>query len=233
MTEPRAIHQNLLIDADDTLWENNIYFEQAVDAFIDYLSHSTLTADQIRAVLDEIELANLSVNGYGSKGFAQNLRLCYEHLAERDVSDDDLATILGFGEQILLQEIVLLPDVPETLTGLAARHQLVMFTKGNEEEQRLKIDRSGLGGHFVEALVVAEKDEAAYREALKVLSWKPEQTWMIGNSPKSDINPALAVGLNAVFSPHDRTWRLEHQELRSGPGRFLQISRFGELLLHF
>jgi putative hydrolase of the HAD superfamily len=56
---------------------------------------------------------------------------------------------------------------------------------------------------------------------------------MIGNSPKSDINPALAAGLNAVFIPHDWTWSLERQELQTGPGRFLQLARFEELLEHF
>lgn len=233
MVQRRSNNQTLLIDADDTLWENNIYFEQAVDAFISFLDHSTLSAEQIRMVLDEIELANVAVNGYGSRGFGKHLQMCYQHLVDRHVSDDDLATILGFADQILVQDIDLLAGVGETLAELSRRHQLVMFTKGNEEEQRLKIDRSGIDTHFLEAIVVHEKTEAAYRDALETLRWRPEQTWMIGNSPKSDINPAMAAGLNAVFIPHDRTWRLEHQELRTGPGKFLQLDRFTELLAHF
>jgi len=233
MSPLRVANQTLLIDADDTLWENNIYFEQAVDAFISFLDHSTLSSEQVRSVLDEIELANVAFNGYGSLGFGKHLQMCYEHLVDRHVNDDDLATILGFAEQILLQDIDLLPGVAETLDELSGRHQLVMFTKGNEEEQRLKIDRSGIDMHFVDAIVVAEKNDEAYLVALDDLQWRPEQTWMIGNSPKSDINPAMAAGLNAVFIPHDRTWRLEHQELRTGPGKFLQLDRFAELLTHF
>lgn len=229
----RLTDKTLLIDADDTLWENNIYFEQAIEAFIDFLAHSSLLREQVRAVLDEIELVNAEVHGYGSKGFAKNLCQCYEHLAERDIGDEELATVLGFGEQILLQDIELLPGVAETLVELSRRHRLVMLTKGSEEEQRMKIERSGLDMHFIDAIVVPEKSESVYRQTVIALQWQPEETWMVGNSPKSDINPALAAGLNAVFIPHDRTWRLEHQELRPGPGRFIQVERFADLLNHF
>ena len=59
---------------------------------------------------------------------------------------------------------------------------------------------------------------------------------MIGNSPKSDVNPALAAGLNAVFVPHDQTWVLEHKHLSPPPGeppRLLVLERFEELREHF
>ena len=78
--------QFLIIDADDTLWENNIYFERAFDEFVDFLAHSSLTPQQVRDVLDEIEAANTKIHGYGSLNFGRNLRQCYEHLAERDIS---------------------------------------------------------------------------------------------------------------------------------------------------
>ncbi|MGE3796898.1 MAG: HAD family hydrolase [Thermomicrobiales bacterium] len=225
--------QHMLIDADDTLWQNNIYFEQAIDAFIDFLDHSTMHPDRVRLVLQEIELANLTSHGYGSAGFAQSLQLCYQHLCERHVSQEDIETILGFANEILMQEIDLLPGVDETLPQLASRHELVIFTKGSEREQRSKIEKSGIDMHFLDAVVVPEKNEESYRDVIRRLAWNPDSTWMVGNSPKSDINPALAVGLNAVFIPHSNTWALEHQELKLGPGRFLQLTVFDELLAHF
>src|ERR1700691_3377199 len=95
------IRQYLMIDADDTLWENNIYFERAFDEFVQYLDHSTLNAGEIRAVLDEIELANAKIHGYGSLNFGRNLRQCYEHLAERDVREEHLPTVMWFGAGVL------------------------------------------------------------------------------------------------------------------------------------
>jgi putative hydrolase of the HAD superfamily len=225
--------QFLIVDADDTLWENNIYFERAFDEFVAYLDHSTLTPAEIRQVLDEIELANAKIHGYGSLNFGNNLRQCYQHLAERDVSDENLRTVMGFAERILECPMEVIDGVEETLKYLASRHDLTLFTKGHPEEQKLKIGRSGLGIYFGHTAIVKEKDAAAYRTLVAGRSIDPERAWMAGNSAKSDINPALEAGLNAIFIPHPHTWSLEHQDIRPGKGRLLVLERFAELKEHF
>ncbi|MCC7174924.1 MAG: HAD hydrolase-like protein [Bryobacterales bacterium] len=225
--------QNLLIDADDTLWENNIYFERAFEEFVEFLGHSTLSGTQIRAVLDEIETVNNKIHGYGSANFARNLRECYLHLAERDIRQGDLEKVMSFGECLHLHPIQVIEGVEETLADLRTRHTLVLFTKGHPEEQRLKIDRSGLAGLFHHTAIVKEKDAAAYRRLVSELALDPGQTWMIGNSPKSDINPALEAGLRAVFIPHPHTWTLERGEIAPADGRLLTLERFPELRAHF
>lgn len=228
------MRQHLIIDADDTLWENNIYFEAAFAGFCDFLGHSALTPPQIRAILDEIEIANSKIHGYGSLNFGRNLQQCYQHLAERHVCDEDLERVMGFAERILEQPLELIAGVEETLSVLSRRHSLALFTKGHPDEQRLKIDRSGLACYFAHAAIVKEKDKAAYQRLVDELGSAPERTWMIGNSPKSDINPALEAGLNAVFVPHDRTWGLELQEIRrQGSGELKVVERFTDLLDHF
>ena len=225
--------QFLMIDADDTLWENNIYFERAFDEFVSFLQHSSLTPREVRDVLDEIESANNKIHGYGSLNFARNLRQCYEHLAEREVREDDLKTVMGFAERILECPMEVIEGVPETLAYLAPRHDLTLFTKGHPEEQKLKVDRSGLGVHFGHTAIVKEKDAAAYRKLVSDRGMDPERTWMIGNSPKSDINPALEAGLKAVFVPHAHTWILEKEEIREVPGRLLRVASFRDLAQHF
>ena len=225
--------QYLIIDADDTLWENNIYFERAFDEFVEYLDHSTLSAPEIRDVLDEIELANAKIHGYGSLNFGRNLRQCYQHLAERDVCEEDLDTVMSFAERILDCPMEVIAGVPETLEYLAARHDLTLFTKGHPDEQKLKIDRSGLGTYFGHTAIVKEKDVAAYRTLVEERGIDPSLAWMTGNSAKSDINPALEAGLNAVFIPHAHTWTLERQDIRPGQGRLLVLDRFTDLKEHF
>jgi putative hydrolase of the HAD superfamily len=224
---------HLIFDADDTLWENNIYFEDAFAQFVEFLGHSTLTAEEIRAVLDEIELANQRTHGYGALNFGRNLRQCYEHLAERAISRDDLDRVMSFAERILDLPVELMDGVAQTLEYLAGRHELLLFTKGHPDEQRLKIDRSGLGPHFSHAAIVHEKDVASYRELLESRQLDPAPCWMIGNSPRSDINPALELGLGAVYIPHPRTWSLEREEICHCGGRLLVLQRFPELRLHF
>jgi putative hydrolase of the HAD superfamily len=185
-------------------------------------------------VLDEIEDANAKIHGYGSLNFARNLRQCYEHLAEREVREEDLRRVMGFAERILVEcPMEVIEGVPETLEYLASRHDLTLFTKGHSEEQKLKIDRSGLAPFFAHTAIVKEKDAPAYRALVESRGMDPERSWMIGNSPKSDVNPALEAGLNAVFVPHAHTWTLERCEIRPGKGRLLQVECFPDLRLHF
>ena len=110
---------------------------------------------------------------------------------------------------------------------------MTLFTKGHAEEQKLKIDRSGLGPHFRHLAIVREKDAAAYASLVQERALDSNRTWMVGNSPKSDINPALAAGLNAVFIPHSRTWGLEREEIQNANGRLLILEGFAELRQHF
>ncbi len=221
---------HLLIDADDTLWENNIYFERATHAFIEFLNHSSLTPAEVQAVLDEVE----RLMGYGSTSFTRSLIETYYRLAEKEVSDEDIQRIRQFGEQIRLHPIELLEGVQETLDYLSARHHLILLTKGDAEEQKLKVERSGIEHFFKQVIVVHEKEVATYRQILDQLQLPANETWMIGNSPRSDINPALAAGLNAVFIPHPHTWHLEHEEVTLvDDGRLLTLSRFADLRKHF
>jgi putative hydrolase of the HAD superfamily len=222
----------LLIDGDDTLWENNVYFEEAIEAFLDYLRHSSLNREQVRSVLDEIELLNSRVHGYGAAAFARNLRQTYERLAERRVETRDLDYLMMLGQRILKRDVHLLPGVVETITYLRDRHRLLLVTKGDPDEQGLKVERSGLARDFNEVVILSEKDEQAYRDLVPAYRLDPPTTWMIGNSPRSDINPALAAGLNAVFIPHAHTWRLEKESLTQND-RLLVLDSFADLRHHF
>ena len=226
------MRQHLFIDADDTLWENNVYFEDAFDRFVDFLDHSSMTPVQIRAALDEIEIVNAQIHGYGSLNFGRNLQQCYQHLAQRDIHEGDLARVMSFAEQILDSPMELIDGVETTLASLAERHVLVLCTKGNPDEQKMKIDRSGLARYFVHTRIVKEKHSAVYGSLTAELDCDLDRTWMIGNSPKSDINPALAAGLGAVFIPHERTWGLEKEHVLPSP-RLLVIDRFSDLTRHF
>jgi len=221
--------QHLIFDADDTLWENNIYFEDAFDRFCDFLNHSHLTPDQVRAALDEIEIVNNKIHGYGAKNFARNLAQCYRHLCERGIAEEDVQRVMSFADEILRAPMELMPGVEETLARLGQVHELTLFTKGHPEEQQGKIDRSGLKAYFDHCEVVKEKNAEAYRALAQARGFDYDRTWMIGNSPKSDINPALRAGLRAVFIPHARTWSLEREDVPSEHERLMRVERFSDL----
>jgi putative hydrolase of the HAD superfamily len=225
-----AERQHLIFDADDTLWENNVYFEQAFDDFCAYLDHSSLAPAEIRSILDEIEIENNRIHGYGAVNFGRNLSQCYLRLAERAVEEHDLKRVTALAHRILQQEIELMPGVEETLPFLAEKHELTLFTKGERAEQNRKIDLSGLRPLFAHCEVVKEKNRDAYAQLAEARGFDVQRTWMIGNSPKSDINPSLAAGLRAVFVPHPQTWTLEREEIRHVEGRLVVVNQFSDLL---
>jgi putative hydrolase of the HAD superfamily len=228
--------QALLIDADDTLWENNIYFERAIARFISFLNHQEYSPEQVREILNQVERENIVTHGYGLHSFAHALVTCFERLSVDPVTPEMHARIQSFAHTIADHPVEILPEVPTTLEHLSRRrHHLILMTKGAFAEQTGKIERSGLKEYFAAIEIVAEKDEAVYRSVVSKYGLANDTTWMIGNSPKSDINPALAAGLNAVFVPHGNTWILEHDEVAipTPPSRLLTVEKFGELRRHF
>jgi putative hydrolase of the HAD superfamily len=225
------LRQNLLIDADDTLWENNIYFERAIAKFISFLNHHEFSAEQVREVLNDVERECIVTHGYGLHSFGHALVSTFERLTVHPVTPELHEQIRGFAHSIQDHPIEMLPEVRETLDYLSGRHRLILMTKGAVPEQSGKIERSGLKGHFSEVEIVAEKDVATYDSVVEKHGLAHESTWMVGNSPRSDINPALAAGLHAVFVPHGDTWILEHEEVNAAtpPQRLLIVGRFAEL----
>ena len=227
--------QTLLIDADDTLWENNVYFERAIAAFISYLDHRTYSPIEVRQALNAVERETILAHGYGLTSFTRSLVTCFERLSPEPMSEEKRERVIGFARTISEQEIELLPGVADTLEALTTRHRLILMTKGNHAEQADKVARSGLARFFKAVEIVPEKDPAMYRAIIARHELAPHTSWMIGNSPKSDINPALAAGLHAIFLFHKDTWVLEHAEIDAAPEgqHLIELDSFARLAEFF
>lgn len=225
--------QVLIFDADDTLWEFNHLFERVIDDYLEWLAHPTMPAPEIRRVLLDIEAANAAEHGYGTQVFLRSLRDCFLHLNERPASGAEHAAIDALAAPLLEHHVTPLPGVVETLTALGTRHRLLLLTKGATDEQQAKIDVSELAPHFEHVHIVAEKDVDTYRSLVRRHGLDPATSWMVGNSPKSDIAPARAAGMRAVFIPNVNTWALEHAELDADDDGILELRSIGDLLEHF
>ncbi len=226
-----AAGQTLLIDADDTLWENNLYFEKAIASFIEHLNHRHYSHEQVRHLLNQVEQESIREHGYGLHSFRRSLLRCFESLSTEPLTAEREREIICFTHVVEDHTIELLAGVADTLPILAARHRLILMTKGNFLEQSGKLTRSQIGAHFSAIEIPAEKTPEAYRKVVDQHRLDVRSTWMIGNSPKSDINPALEAGLHAVFLPHPHTWVLEHEAVRNAPDgqHCLHLNGFAEL----
>jgi putative hydrolase of the HAD superfamily len=201
----------LIFDADDTLWENNAVYARVAEEFFDWLAHPDTA--HARAVHLEVERMNVAAHGYGTRVFLRSLRDCAERVRERPLSAAEQAEIDALAAALAWKELDLVPGVEEVLADLGSRHDLRLLTKGRPEEQNLKIQMSGLAHHFTTTHVVPEKDPATYRALVAELGLEPSATWMIGNSPRSDVLAARAAGLGAVYVPHPSTWVHEEAEI--------------------
>jgi putative hydrolase of the HAD superfamily len=223
----------ILIDADDTLWENNIFFEQAIETFIDLLEPLGYTRDYIRYILNETERRNIRQHGYGVRSFRRSLEDTYLKLAGNVARREMVQRIEQMAADLEGTPPHILDGVPETLAYLADRHRLILLTKGEPAEQAAKVERSGLQTYFDAIEIVVEKNSEVYGHIIEQFKIVKSHGWMVGNSPRSDINPALQVGLNAVFIPHSNTWELEKTAVESGTGKLVILSQFRDLRQHF
>ncbi len=224
----RPLH--LIFDADDTLWDSNIHFLEAEAHFVAELVAAQAGATEaVRAAIRRRELEIIRSHGYGREPFVILMRMVAAELAPPLALDTLNDAVERIAAHFLERDCELLPDVEPTLVELAARHHLTLFTKGQPREQLRKLERSGLRGHFSHVEVPPEKDEAAYRRLVEAAALDRTRAFMIGNSPRSGINPALRAGLRAVFIPHPHTWELEHEEVDLADERVTLITKFRTL----
>ena len=104
--------QTLLIDADDTLWENNVYFERAIARFIAFLNHHEFSPEQVREVLNDVERECIVKHGYGLHSFAHALVETFERLSPSPVTPELHAQVHSFAHSIDNHAIEFLPRFP-------------------------------------------------------------------------------------------------------------------------
>lgn len=223
--------KQILFDADDTLWENNIYYVRASSDFFDLIVRGGFTIMEIERDFDELELQVVRERGYGSHNFVYILEELYRRYQEKGLKADDekfKEIIRRFVDHPVTPPL-LFDGVAETLTYLKDKYSLFILTKGEYEEQKGKICRSGLRDLVNDFFIVPEKDDKAYSVLLQEHGWQAGKTCMVGNSPKSDINPALRLGMYAIHIPYRDTWKLDDEPIQSVNSRLIVLPQFKDL----
>jgi putative hydrolase of the HAD superfamily len=227
--------QTLIIDADDTLWENNIFYEQCLADFAALMAEHGFDRDEAEHAADVVERERIPLVGYAVEEFARSLVIAYQQLCERrhqPFNDRVASEATEIGMRAAEYPIVLLEGVEEALEWLSGPFRLLLLTKGDPRVQQDKLARSGLGRFFDHVHVVPEKDADVFRGLIGEHELRPEHTWMVGNSPRSDINPAVEAGIGAIYVPHPHTWTLEVEEVVDSE-RVTVLRSFGELATLF
>ncbi|NBA75942.1 HAD hydrolase-like protein [Emticicia sp. ODNR4P] len=219
----------IAFDADDTLWVNEPYFQEVENKFCemmeDYHPQHTISRELLK-----IEIANLSLYGYGVKGYILSMIEAALHISGKTISIEAIEKILDLGKEMLEKPIELLDGVEEVLQQLQGKYRLVVATKGDLLDQERKLKKSGLEKYFHHIEIMSDKKEADYQKLISHLDIAPEEFMMIGNSLKSDVLPVLKLGGIGVHVPYHTTWAHETVEHKVEHENFYQFAHANEVL---
>lgn len=219
----------IAFDADDTLWVNEPYFQEAEKQFCVLLEnyHSPQIVSQ---ELFKTEMKNLHFYGFGIKGFILCMIETANRISNKTVSSDIIDKIIEIGHELLQKPIELLHGVQETLDALNGNYKLVVATKGDLLDQERKLKNSGLEHYFHHIEIMSDKKVSDYQKLLQHLDCQPENFLMLGNSIKSDIIPVLELGTYGAHIPYHVTWTHEQQEDELKHEKFIQLQSIDEIL---
>lgn len=215
-------------DADDTLWQNEAFFQLTQDRFTRLLADHA-DPDHLQEQLLAAERRNLGHYGFGVKGFVLSMIETAIEVTDGRVPAPVIAELLAAGREMLEHPIELLPHAREAVAALAASHRVLLITKGDLIDQERKLAQSGLGDLFHGVEIVSNKTPATYAAIFARHATPPDQAMMVGNSLKSDILPVIETGGWGVHVPHGLTWALEQADPPTGHARFRELPDLGGL----
>ena len=224
--------QVIAFDADDTLWDNEPYFQDAQLHFAEIMN-DWISPDAIIEEHYKTEIDNIPIFGYGIKGFTLSLIETAIRISNHQVSAQQIGQIIQLGKSMLQYPINLLPGVESTLKQLAPHYRLIVATKGDLMDQERKLGRSGITDYFHHIEVMSEKNPDAYLKLIRHLDIEPKNFLMVGNSLKSDILPVLEIGGSAFHIPYHIDWIHEKvTEFNAPKERYLQCKSISEICSH-
>nr|WP_276900162.1 HAD family hydrolase [Pedobacter kyonggii] len=219
----------IAFDADDTLWVNEPYFRETEEQFAglleDFMPHHSILAE-----LYKTEITNLSLYGYGIKGFVLSMIETVLRITEGKIDPIVISKAITLGQEMLNKPVELLDGVEEVLKALHGKYRLVVATKGDLLDQQRKLTKSGLDHYFHHIEIMSDKQEKDYQKLIKHLDCKPEEFLMLGNSLKSDVLPVLNIGGHAVHIPFHTTWVHEHIDHTIEHENFYQMESLSDVL---
>jgi putative hydrolase of the HAD superfamily len=219
----------IAFDADDTLWHNEPYFDEAQERFCE-LFQDFASKQEILGLILNHQVKNLPLYGFGIKAFTLSMIDSALELTNQSISGQNIAKVIQIGRDLLQKPVELLPEVEPVLQQLQGKYKLIVATKGDLKDQHRKLHDSGIGHYFHHIEVMSDKQEIDYQKMLGRLDCKAENLLMIGNSLKSDVLPVLNIGGHAVHIPYHTTWEYEKIDFEINHPNFNAFSSLQEVL---
>ena len=219
----------IAFDADDTLWHNEPYFDEAQAKFCE-LFQDFASRQEILGLILNHQIKNLPLYGFGIKAFTLSMIDSALELTKHQIAGKNIQKIIDIGRNLLQKPVELLPNVEEVLQQLKGKYKLIVATKGDLKDQHRKLHESGIGHYFHHIEVLSDKAELDYEKMLQRLDINPADFTMIGNSLKSDILPILNIGGHAIHIPYHTTWEYEKIDFEIKHDNFKSLENIIDVL---
>lgn len=219
----------IAFDADDTLWHNEPYFDEAQERFC-ALFQDFASSQEILGLILNHQVKNLPLYGFGIKAFTLSMIETALLLTQNNITGTGIEKVIAIGKDLLQKPVELLPNVEEVLQELQGQYKLVVATKGDLKDQHRKLHDSNLGKYFHHIEVLSDKTELDYTKMLARLDCQPEDFVMIGNSLKSDVLPILNIGGIGIHIPYHTTWEYEKIDFEIEHENFTALTDIKEVL---
>ncbi len=221
----------IAFDADDTLWHNEPFFDEAQEKFCE-LFQDYASKQELLSLIFSKQVANLPLYGFGIKAFTLSMIEAALTITKHTISGKSIEKVLQIGKDLLEKPVVLLPNVAEVLEQLKDDYKLIVATKGDLKDQHRKLHESGIGSFFHHIEVMSDKTELDYAKMLQRLDCNPAAFLMIGNSLKSDVLPVLNLGGHAIHIPYHTTWEYEKIDFEIQHDHFTTLENISELVCY-
>ncbi|MBY0149456.1 HAD family hydrolase [Neobacillus niacini] len=212
--------QNILFNLDDTLSYCNRYFNLVIDEFADQMMvwFDSISEEDIRQKQLQLDVAAISEHGLKSERFPESFVGTYKYycdLTDREKKKDEIQYLRELGFKVFEIPVEPIPYMNETLIRLKEEgHELYLHTGGDEANQRRKITQLELTTYFEHRIFISEhKDTTALSDIIKTIKADPKVTWMVGNSLRTDIVPALEMDIHAIYIPAENEWQYNMVEV--------------------
>lgn len=219
----------IAFDADDTLWHNEPYFDEAQAKFCELFAGYASNQEILQLILSH-QVNNLPLYGFGIKAFVLSMIESALELTNHQISGNGIEKIIKIGKELLQKPVELLPEVEDVLQQLKGKYKLVVATKGDLKDQHRKLHDSGIGHYFHHIEVMTDKKELDYEKMLQRLDIKPENFIMIGNSLKSDVLPVLNIGGQGFHIAYHTTWEYEKIDFEIKHDNFKSVEKIADIL---
>lgn len=218
----------IAFDADDTLWHNESFFQEAEQKFYslmeDYLPQHTVARELLAT-----EIKNIELYGYGIKAFILSMIETAIRISDGTINVSVVEKVIEFGRELLQKPVEIIDGVEDVLKELKGSYRLVLATKGDLLDQERKLNKSGLSHYFHHIEIMSEKKERDFEKLIRHLDIQPNGFLMIGNSLKSDILPVLNIGGHGIHIPYHVTWGHEKIDIQVTHDNFRQVATIREI----